>query len=210
MSTRDAADFLHRAAQFDSKDLRAKIGGLLLLPENASRVARLEFAVHLAASLPPTQTTSTISANDLRQLLNNSIIGHSYMVANEDPVAGMFTEALSFTGGSYVVFPGIVTDAAFITRHLLRALVDPHQAYPDGDFPRHAHDLSLAVLALSNAIAERLGMQRGIAPVERPNDPSIEVPDDPKLSRYAKHSHSRSLSWTRYLVPLAARVPSRH
>lgn len=106
---------------YDAADLLAAIGGLQLLPENADRAVRLEAFAHTAASLDYERDKPSISLHRLRQFANTEPLGKGLIAAQEDPCDNALTEAFTYHGGTFIVFPGIVDESTFILRHLAPA-----------------------------------------------------------------------------------------
>lgn len=175
------SDLVDAMSQYDITDVLAKIGGLLIFPENASRIGRLEIAAHAAAAVTPVPTTRRVPASALRSLLNNSVISEEWFVMQEDPLGGWLTESVTYAGGPNIVFPGIVSNATFILRHVLKAITLHKRPFSSPDFAPRCGRLAFAALRLSNAIAARAGMARGVLPIERRRDKSILIPPDPQL-----------------------------
>ncbi len=170
---------------YDVADVLAKIGGLLISPENASRIGRLEIAAHAAAAVGQVAKGRRIPAGALRSLLNNSVISEEWFVMQEDPLGGWLTESVTYAGGPNIVFPGIVSNATFILRHVLKVITLHRRPFASPHFAHRCAQLAFAGLRLSNAIATRAGMARGVLPIERPRDPSILVPPDERLNALA-------------------------
>lgn len=162
--------------EFDSASAVAALGGLQLLPENVRHATRLELAVCAAAAATQDSTKRPIRSNQLRALLNGSVISHPHLIMLEDPVGGWFIESTTFTGGEYLVIPSINTNAAIIQRHLGQALLQPGVPYTDPSFARYAIQLCGAVLALSNTVVRRAGLTRGIPLSKIHSEKTIAVP----------------------------------
>jgi len=104
------------------------------------------------------------------------------MQSQEDPCDNPFTEAFTFIGGSYVVFPGIIEDATYILRQLGRAIFMHKEPFPDERFVNGANSAFGAILMMSNSIAARAGLPRGILPDSDP-DGKIYVPNSGELQQ---------------------------
>ena len=167
---------------FDKLDLLSKVAALQLASENAERAIRLEAIVHAVASQSPTSNQTKISLSHLRRLCNGRHIVDESIVLAEDPCDNMFTEAFTFHGGSYIVFPGIVEEPTFILRNLAKALFLVRNPFPSIDFHRNARTLFVALLAISDAIAKRAGLNRRVEPVSRPGE-NVVVPSTKELQK---------------------------
>jgi hypothetical protein len=156
---------------FADRAILSLLAALQLIPENARTILRMECGVQLAARRAPTSGTKDMSRSRLSDWLARSPFS-----AFEDPLNNLFTDEIAFFGGSYIVFPGPVEDAAFVFRRLARGLF-LREDVPDSTAWSQAADLALATLRLSDVIARRAGLQRGIEPVVRgaPTVPNLSM-----------------------------------
>lgn len=159
-------ELLAELGQFCADDLLAKIGGLQLLPINAGRALRLELAAHAVAAAAPNKQGRIIRRSGLDMVLNQGVLGGPRFTTTEDPFPGLFTEAFTFVGRSYVIFPGILEEAAFAIRQIAKGLFLCNTPFPDRVFVIQAGRILLAVLLLSNEIARRAGLERAARPAE--------------------------------------------
>ena len=115
---------------FDPADLMSMVAGLQLMPENADQSLRLEALAQVVASVPYMEGKPGHQRTRLRGICNGSILD---TLTPRNPLNNPFTEAISFHGGSFVVFPGILDDAAYIFRQFIRGLFlgDP-SVMPEG------------------------------------------------------------------------------
>ncbi len=158
---RDLAGIL---SQYDVVDLLASAAALQLVPENADRAIRFEALSHVIAAVPYKEGKPQISRHKLANICNTPPLGKGFIESQEDPSEQAFAEAFTFIGGSYTVFPGIAADATFILKHLNRAIFLAPDPFPNRDFVQAAHDANLAILTLSNEIADRIGISGNYAP----------------------------------------------
>ncbi len=161
------SNLVTRISAYDPIDLLTHVAALQLMPENADRAIRLEAFAHTIASLRFQPGKPQIHANRLKQICSSEPLGSGQIAASEDPCANSFTEAFTFYGGSFVVFPGIVEEATFILKHLSEALFRGSVPFSP-PFLKKAHDLLEAILLLSNEIARRAKLERGTEPVSAP------------------------------------------
>ncbi|HEX5247800.1 MAG TPA: hypothetical protein VFW41_11795 [Gaiellaceae bacterium] len=156
--------YLARVADAEPCDLVSKLAALQLNLANSRFLFRIEAAIQLIAQSDPSGGQSAITAERLAAWLAGSPF-QSF----EDPFNNTFTEEVMFVGGSYVVFPGPSEQALFIFRHLTRAL------FLGADWPearaylRDAVRLAGACLRLSDEVARRAALTRGLAPKFSPN-----------------------------------------
>lgn len=168
---------------FNKFDLLSKIAALQLLPANADHAMRLDAIAHAVASQKYVQRQPEISLKHLKQICNSETINKGPIGFSEDPSEEMFTEAFTFEGGSYIVFPGIVDDAAYILRNLAKAIFLSQESPFTQEFIQQSRILTTAILKLSDIIAYRAGMNRGIDPV---NSRQVVVPSYKELQRLKK------------------------
>ncbi len=149
---------VEKLSPYDPVDVLAAVGGLQLLPENADRAVRLEAFAHAAASLEDEADKPRISLHRLRQFANTEPLGGEGVAAQEDPCDNALTEAFTYHGGMYIVFPGHVDESTFHLRHLAQALFSP-------------------------IMARRAGLGRGVLPIFRGREADVVVPDSQRLAQ---------------------------
>lgn len=150
------------------------LGGLQLVPENHSHLVRLEAASQVACSLR-NKSKRTIDVNGLRTQLNKILPTNGYYGIAEDPTESLFTENIVFHGGNYIVYSGITHGGSFILKNLLMSIF--HQgADLDLNFKVNIKYTSMALLTISNEVANRLGHSRNIISPDTWRE-NIHVPD---------------------------------
>jgi len=168
---------------FDPADLLTSVAGLQLMPENADRSVRLEFLAHVVASINSKGFSSKPKVNlkQFEKICKCDSPGIEQIVLMEDPFNNPFTEAFTFHGGSYIVFPGIAEEPTFILRHLAKAIFINAEPFPSQQFKTEVQDIVLTVLVLSNEIAKRAGLERGVKPISAPRD-NVFIPNYERLA----------------------------
>jgi hypothetical protein len=149
---------------YDRLDLAAGFGALQLVPENVQHLLRLEVAASVAAGLPSIADLPPMSNQRWRAAANGPFMTNFALSMLEDPVSHPFTEAITFHGGSYVIFPGLEAEAPFILRQLLHAIFRLPPPIDDSQFNRGAIRAVHAGLLVSDAVARRAGLRRNTAP----------------------------------------------
>ena len=149
---------------FSSLDLLKKIGAMNLLPQNASRRITLDALAHLLAAQPYDTNAPTISRHRLGSLVRKHLSADSEPGRADDPAPEMFTEEITFPNGPFVVFPGTLLNSHEILKWLLKAalLKTPRLGY--NPFQEELIRAALLCLSVSDAIAQRIGVQRGVPP----------------------------------------------
>lgn len=197
----DVSALIDPVTTYDCVDLAAGVGALQLLPENADQLGRLEIAAGAISSLPFDQSRPQMAAPRWRRWLNGPVLGGQDIVSGEDRCDHLFTEAFTFHGGSYIVLPGLFEEATYITRHLTRALFLSNIRTLDTEFVNRAGRLYASILALSDAVAQRSGLRRGLPPIHRSGN-SVLVPSSERFD-LLKRAVTFSLDdLTRLLGPL--------
>lgn len=183
---------------FDKLDLLSKIAALQLLPENADHAMTLDALAHAVASQNYVPHQPKISLKRLKQICNSSTIKSSLIGHSEDPSEQMFSEAFTFEGGSYVVFPGIVDDATYVLRNLTKAMFLSRKPRFPSEFLQQARTITAAILKLTDLIASKARIRRGIDPI---SSPGVIVPSNTILQNLKKSLVFTTDGLSRYFVP---------
>jgi hypothetical protein len=154
-------------ARLDPLDVLAAIGALQLLPENANAIFRLEAAAGVASTAAPVEDGSGIADEAAIAWVNRPIFG-----AVADPFNNVFTDEFLFHYGSFVVFPGLREEAFFIVRMLARAVLHTRRDLPN-EFFQSAQRLAAATLMLSDAVARKARLHRGVEPAPQPSNYAV-------------------------------------
>jgi hypothetical protein len=173
-------DFLSEIGEiikpYDPIDMLAKVAVLQLYPENASQAIRLEALTHAINCIQYQSGKPKVSRHKLSQILDTPPLGKGYIQSQEDPASNAFTEAFTFFGGSYIVFPGQVSEATFILKNLNHAIFLSKKFTPYKDFCNKIYAMNLGLLAISDIMARGMGLERNMLPVMKSR--SIYIPND--------------------------------
>lgn len=205
---------------YDVGDTLAKIAGLHLLPGNASHAIRLEALSFAATCNSHVHGLPNISYKHLRNLLNQHLGSRCPLSSQEGPCENMYTEEFTFYRGSYIVFPGITESPTFILRNLCKGLFLSPEPFLKGT-PRDSMSLLIiGVLVLSDEIARRSGLARGLEPGQHTWNENLLVPDsktwsllqdavtfDEQEFRRVLSSHGVSLDALNPLITEAGTLP---
>lgn len=163
-------------------DLQAAVGALQLCPQNANFVLRFEALAHAVGAVSAGGKHEQIDQGRLRAFCDNPPIGESFIAQMEDPADHLFSEAISFFGGSYTIIPGLAERIRFDLQILLQSMF----LVPDNGIPRTTlRDLRrkcIALLTVSQLMSQRAGLVRGIAPSFTDTE-GVFVPSDPLFQR---------------------------
>jgi len=176
MSTKVISNLTRALSNYDAMDILAKIGGLCLLPDNASHAIRLEALTHAAACNKVFVSKPQVSLSNFSHIVQKHLGKHTEIARLEDPCENMFTEAFTFYGGSYIVFPSIMESPSFILRNICKGLFLAKSKSSNSTMLKRARLLITAVLAVSNDIAKRAKLDRGIEPSQHTWNEEIVIP----------------------------------
>ena len=149
---------------FNSFDLLRKIGAMNLLPLNASRRITFDALAHLVAAQPYDSNAPTISRHRLESFVRKHLTADSEPGRADDPAPEMFTEEITFPNGPFVVFPGTLLNSHEILKWLLKATLLKTPQLEHNPFGEEVIRAALLCLSVSNAIAQKAGIQRGVPP----------------------------------------------
>jgi hypothetical protein len=153
----DLSPLREAVCHFDSFHLAASCGALALLPENASRIFRVEALAHVAGTLT-TSSDALITPQQLQGLFHQPPL--STPIGNaEDPFPNLFVEEVPFFGGSYRIFPGPTTGTSFSFQRLTACIFQASE-WPK-EFASQIYDLVKGSLFISDLLAERSDLKRG-------------------------------------------------
>ncbi len=142
-----------RLAKFSFPDVAAMVGGLLTLPENQPATYRLEVMNALAAIHCRGRQVPTLA--QLREWLNDILLPDP-VGQFEDPVEDVFLSNVPSWHGNARLFDGLWADNDAGVQVLVAALTQ----LKDQSWAATALSECMALLQLSEAIAERTGLDR--------------------------------------------------
>ena len=169
-------------SNIDGPGLVAAASGLMLLPENASRLVRLHRLAALGMALDDKQTSS-IGPNAVRSLLRTDDIGGPGILAQEDPYSEVLVQSISFYGGPYLVSPGSGEHTVADLENLLDAAFR-EQWMPD-NLQGPAKQLVLGLLTISDIVLKRADLARGTLPGGSARTP-VYVPGSNRLKELSQ------------------------
>ena len=173
-------DVVYRLSAYDPRDLLVTFAALQLLPENAGPLLRLEAYCHVAASLQHESGQRPITYRELTGLMQDDLLG-SQIGHMEDPPESLFTDTITFDGGGYIVLPGMSSNSPCEVKNLCKALFLSRRRYPDAPFLKRMKDLIHASLIVSDGVAQRASLTRGLRPSSGGKG-KISVPDESTLA----------------------------
>lgn len=162
--------------QFDKNERIKLFAALKSHPQNHGKNIRLEELMENSIE-SKSKSKNPLDVGDIRTYLSKKYSSHHL----EDPPVNLFTEIITFHGGDYLVFSGIVEWGVFILRNMLNTLQNPSLVVPP-DFKIVCESAALLLLKISDATAKKAGLKR-YEKVEL-LDYLIHIPTQNKLDTY--------------------------
>lgn len=147
--------------KFDLLNLLITNSACQLMPVNANKLNRFEAMAFCISSCQYDDSKPVLSKSRLKSIYNSNLYGLEKVSIYEDPFEQMFTESITFYGGTYIVFPGITETGSFIIKNLLKAIFLSERKPEFREFYKKAYDLAVSFLSISNAMAEKAGIKYG-------------------------------------------------
>jgi hypothetical protein len=161
----------------DGPSLVAAASGLMLLPENASRLVRLHRLAALGVALrddgdPP------MSPSAVRSMLKKDDIGGQNILMQEDPYSEVLIQSISFIGGPYLVSAGSGEHTVADLESLIAATF--REPSMPNELRGPARQLIQGLLTVSDLVLRRAGLARGTWPEGSARSP-VYVPGATRL-----------------------------
>jgi hypothetical protein len=157
---REYSSVIEGFANLDPVLAAATFGAMLAWPELQANVIRLEALVHLA--LAHSGGHEPLIAALAEQSFDR--LDQGYCGRAEDPAENVFVALVNTARGNFRVFQGIRESPAFFLQRLLNVV----ETIPDRGPFRHLHESINALLKISDAIAQRIGVAENILGNETP------------------------------------------
>lgn len=140
----------------NSLELLEFVSYLQLIPENSSKIIRLEEIQHkIIHNLHDNYKDKRVDYKKLKQILDkNYSVNH-----NEDPSESCFSENIMFLNGNNIVFPGIASNFTETNQLILNSIFLNQNKLPES-FKKEIGDGTFIHLYLHNKIAKKLGIKR--------------------------------------------------
>ncbi|TSI12868.1 hypothetical protein [Brevibacterium aurantiacum] len=165
----------------DGPSIVAAASGLMLLPENASRLLRLHRMAALGMALEDRQI-SAASSSAIRALLKTDDIGGPDVLRQEDPYSDVLVQSIDFPGGPYLVSSGSGEHTVADVKNLIDTML--RERWMDNDLYQPAFRLVHSLLIVSDLVLRRAGLQRGTLPQGSARTP-VDVPGAARLKELA-------------------------
>ena len=166
----------------DGPSLVAAASGLMLLPENASRLVRLHRLAALGMALDDKRAPS-MSSSAVRSLLKTEDIGGPGILAQEDPYSEVLVHSVTFLGGPYLVSPESGEHTVADLENLIDAAF--RERWMPDDLRTPTRQLIRGLLTVSDMVLSRAGLARGTLPSGSARTP-VDVPGAARLEELSR------------------------
>jgi hypothetical protein len=144
--------------KFDLLNMLITNSACQMMSVNANKLQRFEAVAFCLCSCPYEDNKPVMSKSRIKSIYNSNLYGLEKVAVYEDPFEQMFTESITFYGGTYIVFPGITETGTLIIKQLLKAIFLSERKSEFGEFYKEAYDVAILFLSISNAMAEKAGL----------------------------------------------------
>jgi hypothetical protein len=197
----DLGILLRALSIYDPVDILASCGALSLMPQNASRLLRIQALAHVACCMA-TQSGRPISRNRLGALFRQRPLNGATQKV-EDPFPNLFVEEIALPGDVYRVFPGITYGSTFVFRRLIEAVFGELSQWPSS-LIASVYRMASASLALSDCIARRAGLERG-TPGNMSEKGEVVLPGSKVMTSLKRAVSFSSEEFARILLEIGSR-----
>ena len=163
--------------KYDAKSAIPQLGALLTVPDLQANTVRLETLVHLAVA--HCQGHNCLGVTQIDEWLNNHLDNNG-IASLEDPIEDVFVANVGTPEGNLRVFNGIWHSNDYFVQIIIDTLCDSKMA-------RECRALLVpvfALLALSDRVAERVGLQRWHRAPSVPSG-TVELPSASRVANRA-------------------------
>ncbi|MEH7114565.1 hypothetical protein V7124_19695 [Neobacillus niacini] len=144
--------------KFDLLNLLIMNSACQMMPVNANKLQRFEAMAFCLCSCRYEDNQPVMSKSRIKSIYNSNMYDLKKVAVYEDPFEQMFTESITFYGGSYIVFPGITETGALIIKQLLKAIFFSERKTEFREFYKKAYDVAILFLSISDAMAKKAGL----------------------------------------------------
>lgn len=144
--------------KFDLLNMLITNSACQMMPVNANKLQRFEAMAFCLCSCRYEDNKPVMSKSRIKSIYNSNLYDLDKVAVYEDPFEQMFTESITFYGGTYIVFPGITETGTLIIKQLLKAIFLSEKKSEYREFYKKAYDVAILFLSISNAMAEKAGL----------------------------------------------------
>ena len=167
----------------DGNSIVATAAGLMLLPENASKLIRLRRLAALGVMIGD-EGKRKIPLKTVEKLLKRDAIGGWQILLKEDPYSEVLVQSMNFFGGSYLLSPGAGEHTIVDLENLCHAYF--RDEWMSKELQNRVGPLVGGLLIISDIVLKRAGLKRGTLPVTNEMRGPIHIPDKSKLGKLTK------------------------
>lgn len=167
----------------DGNSIVATAAGLMLLPENASKLIRLRRLAALGVMIGD-EGKRKIPLKTVEKLLKRDAIGGWQILLKEDPYSEVLVQSMNFFGGSYLLSPGAGEHTVADLENLCHAYF--RDEWMSKELQNSVGPLVGGLLIISDIVLKRAGLKRGTLPVTNEMRGPIHIPDKSKLGKLTK------------------------
>lgn len=161
----------------------ATAAGLMLLPENASKLIRLRRLSALGVMIGD-EGKRKVPLKTVEKLLKKDAIGGGGITLHEDPYSEVLVQSMNFFGGSYLLSPGVGEYTIADLENLCYAYF--RSEWVSKELQNSVGSLVKGLLIVSDMVLKRAGLGRGTLPVTNEMSGPIHIPDKSKLGKLTK------------------------
>lgn len=167
----------------DGNSIVATAAGLMLLPENASKLIRLRRLAALGVMIGD-EGKRKIPLKTVEKLLKRDAVGGWQILLKEDPYSEVLVQSMNFFGGSYLLSPGAGEHTIVDLENLCHAYF--RDEWMSKELQNSVGPLVGGLLIISDIVLKRAGLKRGTLPVTNEMRGPIYIPDKSKLGKLTK------------------------
>ena len=161
----------------------ATAAGLMLLPENASKLIRLRRLSALGVMIGD-EGKRKVPLKTVEKLLKKDAIGGGRITLHEDPYSEVLVQGMNFFGGSYLLSPGVGEHTIADLENLCYAYF--RSEWVSKELQNSVGSLVKGLLIVSDMVLKRAGLGRGTLPVTNEMRGPIHIPNKSELKQLTK------------------------
>ena len=167
----------------DGNSIVATAAGLMLLPENASKLIRLRRLSALGVMIGD-EGKRKVPLKTVEKLLKKDAIGGGGITLHEDPYSEVLVQSMNFFGGSYLLSPGVGEHTIADLENLCYAYF--RSEWVSKELQNSVGSLVKGLLIVSDIVLKRAGLGRGTLPVTNEMRGPIHIPNKSELKQLTK------------------------
>ena len=174
---------INLAHNINGNSIVATAAGLMLLPENASKLIRLRRLSALGVMIGD-EGKRKVPLKTVEKLLKKDAIGGGGITLHEDPYSEVLVQSMNFFGGSYLLSPGVGEHTIADLENLCYAYF--RSEWVSKELQNSVGSLVKGLLIVSDIVLKRAGLGRGTLPVTNEMRGPIHIPNKSELKQLTK------------------------